>query len=120
MPIALSPISPLSTSSGPCTVVYGVESGKMKSGVGCVRVITSVASSGASIEATCRKYERCGLPVSEYRSYEYFTSPATNSRPFTGAMLWNFTPGRRWNVYVSPSSDISQASASSGTSSLRA
>ena len=47
--------------SGPWTVVYAVASGKMKSGVGCFNVITTVASSTASIEATCRKYERCGL-----------------------------------------------------------
>ena len=35
-------------------------------------------------------------------------------------MLWNLTSPRRLNVYVSPSSEISHESASSGTRSLRA
>ena len=65
MPIPFVRISPLSTSSGPWTVLNGVESGKMKSGVGCLSVITTVALSGASIDVTCAKFERCGLPVSE-------------------------------------------------------
>ena len=32
------------------------------------------------------------------RSSEYLTSSAVTSRPFTGGLLWNFTPLRRLNV----------------------
>src|SRR3989442_12643557 len=34
------------------------------------------------------------------RSTEYFTSSAVTSRPFTGGLLWNFTPLRRVNTSV--------------------
>jgi hypothetical protein len=39
-----------------------------------------------------------------------------NSRPFTGALLWNFTPWRRLKVCFWPSSDTSQDSARSARS----
>ena len=49
------------------------------------------------------------------RSSENFTSAAVISRPFTGGLLWNFTPRRRWNVYTVPSFDTVHRSARSGT-----
>ena len=48
------------------------------------------------------------------RSSEYFTSSAVTSRPFTGGLLWNFTPLRMLNVYALPSLETAHFSARSG------
>ena len=44
------------------------------------------------------RVEYCALSFK--RSYEYFTSSAVISRPFTGGRLWNFTPGRSLKIHV--------------------
>ncbi len=56
-----------------------------------------------------------GLSSSRWRSNEKITSSAFMSRVGVNMSLeWNFTPGRRLNVYSVPSSDTSQLSARPG------
>ena len=48
----------------------------------------------------------------------WVTSSTVNSRPFSGATLWVFTPLRRLNIHVWPLSGVSHFSARSGSRSI--
>ena len=58
---------------------------------GSLSVIRIVYLSTTSIDCTSSKRER-KPDLALKRSSEYFTSSAVTSRPFTGGLLWNFTP----------------------------
>ena len=61
------------------------------------------------------------VPIVENRFQLKRTSSTSTARPLTGAMGWNFTPGRILNVRVRRSGDVSQDCAMSpSTSSLAA
>lgn len=83
--------------------------------MGAFNVKTTVLLSGYSTLSTFAKRERLAFFSSVARAQEYFTSSEVTSRPLTGAMLWNFTPARRWKVYLSPSAEISNFSPRSPT-----
>ncbi|MFN8639510.1 MAG: hypothetical protein U0360_08635 [Dehalococcoidia bacterium] len=89
-----------------------------KSTSGCVRLTTSVLGSGVSNELTSRKTS-CWEPPFLYRSKDILTSSEVITRPFTGATLWNFTPGRRWKVNFVASGLTSHFEARSGSTSSR-
>ena len=84
-----------------------------KSASGRASRITTVCASFASTDDIAAKNARSLFTLSARpaRSKLNFTAAASQGFPF-----WNFTPGRRWNVHVSPSSDPDQRSASSGDS----
>ena len=64
---------------------------------GSFSVMRTVCLSTASMALTgSKRVLKPDLAVN--RSSEYFTSSAVTSRPFTGGLLWNFTPLRRKNV----------------------
>src|SRR5947207_9767552 len=76
---------------------------------------TTVYLSGVSIFSTASSRYRLGLPLMERkRSYEYFTSSAVSSRPFTGGLLCQRTSLRSLKTYV-VSFDRVQDSATSGS-----
>src|SRR5262245_3539633 len=76
----------------------------MKSGHGSLRMKRTRPGSTTCTSRT--RSLRSFTPEPLYRSKENFTSPAV-----TGSPLWNFTPFRRTNSYVSPSFDCVHDSA---------
>ncbi len=64
--------------------------------------ITTVEALGAVIWSIAASMNAHALSLDRALSSENLTSAAVN-----GAPLWNFTPGRRWNVHVSWSDERS-------------
>jgi hypothetical protein len=79
-------------------------------GAGYLSVNTTVSAEGASIDFTGPQMYAAPPLMSIVRSIDAFTSSAVMVRP-----EWNVTPWRIVNVHVSPSSDVFQAVASSGS-----
>ena len=74
---------------------------------------TTVEASGYSTLSTNASWVRLVFLSSVARPQEYLTSSVVMARPLTGAMLWNFTPGRSLIVHFRPSGLASALAAAS-------
>ena len=70
-----------------------------KNTLGVLRCTRTVYLSGVSVASISWKVNDC-TPSLAYCSKQYFTSSATNSRPFTGGRLCHFTPCRSLKVHT--------------------